>query len=137
MFIIENYGFFIFLTVIILIIFYFQNGQCFDLRKNIREGFNNSKERFSNMKDGSSMNISDINYLGSQSRMDDYLELQKKIKRYELPFNKFNDGYVLNQLETPLVPLNSYHPLTFPPPYGHRKDYCNYLFFFICKSYQL
>ena len=125
MFIIENYGFFIFLTVIILIIFYFQNGQCFDLRKNIKEGFNNSKEKFSNMKDGSSMNISDINYLGSQSRMDDYLELQKKIKRYELPFNQFNDGYVLNQLETPLVPLNSYPTLNFHQPYGPRKDYCN------------
>ena len=53
MFVIENYGFFIFLIVIILIIFYFQNGQCFDLRKNIREGFDNFRENFSN---GSNIN---------------------------------------------------------------------------------
>ena len=66
MFIIENYGFFIFLIVIILIIFYFQNGQCFDLRKNIREGFDNFKENFSN---GSNINISPINYLDSGKRM--------------------------------------------------------------------
>ena len=125
MFIIENYGFFIFLIVMILIIFYFQNGQCFDLRKNIREGFGNTNENFSNMNDGSSMNISDINYLGSQSRMIDYLALQKKIKRYELPFNHYNDGYVLNQLDTPLVPINSHPTLNFHHPYGPRKDYCN------------
>lgn len=125
MFIIENYGFFIFLTVIILIIFYFQNGQCFDLRKNIREGFGNTNENFSNMNDGSSMNISDINYLGSQSRMIDYLALQKKIKRYELPFNQYNDGYVLNQLETPFVPINSHPTLNFHHPYGpERHSYC-------------
>lgn len=121
MFIIENYGFFIFLIVVILILFYFQNGQCFDLRKNIREGFDNIKENFVNP---SKINISDINYLNSNERMMDILRLEKVKKRYELPFNCCNEGYISNQLDTPLVKLNSYPTLNFHHPYGPKKDLC-------------
>jgi len=121
MFIIENYGFFIFLIVIILIIFYFQNGQCFDLRKRIREGFGNDKENFEN---GSNINIAPITYLGSQARMADYLHLQKVLKRYEQPFNVNNEGYITCQTETPKVPLNSHPTLNFHHPYGPEKDLC-------------
>ena len=121
MFVIENYGFFIFLIVIILIIFYFQNGQCFDLRKNIREGFDNFRENFSN---GSNINISPVNYLDSQKRIIDSLKLEKEKKRYELPFNCNNEGYILDQQHTPLVPLNSYTTLNFHHPYGPEKDLC-------------
>ena len=121
MFIIENYGFFIFLLVVILILIYFQNGQCFDLRKNIREEF--KKERFTNQSNGSNINISDVRYLGSKNRLMDYFELQKSKKRYELPFNNYNEGYIC-KAETPLVPINSHPTLNFHHPYGPRKDYC-------------
>tara|TARA_Y200000002_G_C22678101_1_gene662920 strand:- start:1721 stop:2089 length:369 start_codon:yes stop_codon:yes gene_type:complete len=121
MFIIENYGFFIFLIVIILIIFYFQNGECFDLRKNIREGFKSIKEGFVNP---SKINMADKYYLGSFNRRKDYLMLQKARKRYELPFNCHNEGYISDQLHTPLVPLNSHPTLNFHHPYGPEKDLC-------------
>ena len=121
MFIIENYGFFIFLVVIILIIFYFSNGQCFDLRKNIQEGFKTMNENFSNPE---KINIANVNYLDSCNRMKDYYELQKAKKRYEIPFNCYNYGYVTNQLKTPLVPLQSHPTFNFHPNYGPEKDMC-------------
>jgi hypothetical protein len=121
MFIIENYGFFIFLVVLILIIFYFSNGQCFDLRKNIQEGFKTINENFSNPE---KINIANVNYLDSCNRMKDYYELQKAKKRYEIPFNCYNYGYVTNQLETPLVPLQSHPTFNFHPNYGPEKDMC-------------
>ena len=124
MFIIENYGFFIFLIVLILIMFYFQNGQCFDLKKNIKEGFktvNKNKEDFSNPE---KINIANVNYLDSCNRMKDYYELQKAKKRYEIPFNCYNYGYVTNQLDTPLVPIQSHPTLNFHPNYGPEKDMC-------------
>lgn len=121
MFIIENYGFFIFLIVIILIIFYFHNGQCFDLRKNIREGFRSIKEDFQNP---SKINIARVNYLDSCNRMKDYLHLQKVKKRYEIPFNCCNEGYISDQLDTPLVPIFSHPTLNFHPPYGPEKVKC-------------
>ena len=80
MFIIENYGFFIFLVVIILIIFYFSNNQCFDLRKNIQEGFKTMNENFSNPE---KINIANVNYLDSCNRMKDYYELQKAKSSFE------------------------------------------------------
>ena len=121
MFIIENYGFFIFLIVIILIIFYFSNGECFDLRKNIQEGFKTMNENFSNPE---KINIANVNYLDSCNRMKDYYELQKAKKRYEIPFNCYNYGYVTNQLKTPLVPLQSHPTFNFHPNYGPEKDMC-------------
>ena len=124
MFIIENYGFFIFLVVVILIIFYFSNGQCFNLRKNIREGFktvNEIKEDFSNPE---KIKIENVNYLDSCNRMKDYYELQKAKKRYEIPFNCYNYGYVTNQLDTPLVPIKSHPTFNFHPNYGPEKDMC-------------
>ena len=121
MFIIENYGFFIFLVVLILIIFYFSNGQCFDLRKNIQEGFKTINENFSNPE---KINIANVNYLDSCNRMKDYYELQKAKKRYEIPFNCYNYGYVTNQLKTPLVPLQSHPTFNFHSNYGPEKDMC-------------
>ena len=121
MFIIENYGFFIFLVVLILIIFYFSNNQCFDLRKNIQEGFKTMNENFSNPE---KINIANVNYLDSCNRMKDYYELQKAKKRYEIPFNCYNYGYVTNQLKTPLVPLQSHPTFNFHPNYGPEKDMC-------------
>jgi len=121
MFIIENYGFFIFLVVVILIIFYFHNGQCFDLRKNIREGFKSMKENFENP---SKINIAPYNYLESCHRMKDYVNLQKAKKRYENPLNCCNEGYISNQVDTPLVPLQSHPTLNFHHPYGPEKRNC-------------
>jgi hypothetical protein len=120
MFIIENYGFFIFLIVIILIIFYFKNDQCFDLRKKIKEGFKNDNEHFINSP---KINMTDVHYLDSCKKMKDYLQLQKEKKRYETHFNDHNEGYI-SLTCTPLVPLNSHPTLNFHHPYGPDKDNC-------------
>ncbi len=120
MFIIENYGFFIFLIVVILIIFYFRNDQCFDLRKNIKEGFKNDKEHFINSP---KINMTDVHYLDSCTKMKDYLQLQKEKKRYETHFNDHNEGYI-SLTCTPLVPLNSHPTLNFHHPYGPDKNNC-------------
>lgn len=98
-----------------------QNNQCFDIRKNIKEGFGTFKENFSN---GSDINIAPAKYLDSHHRMRDYINLQKTKKRYETPFNCCNEGYICNQMETPIVPLNSHPTLNFHHPYGPEKDLC-------------
>ena len=51
-------------------------------------------------------------------------KLEKAKKRYEIPFNCYNYGYVTNQLNTPLVPLLSQPTLNFHPSYGPEKDMC-------------
>jgi hypothetical protein len=123
-YIFENYGFFIFLLVLILIMFYFQNGQCPANKININNLKNETQEKFTNQTNGENINIANVNYLESCNRMKDYYELQKAKKRYEIPFNCYNYGYVTNQLNTPLVPLQSYPTFNFHPSYGPEKEMC-------------
>ena len=123
MYILDNYGFFIFLGTIILIIFYLQNGNCLDIRKNIKEGFKNNKSQ-ENFVNSSKINISDINYLGSCFRKKDFLALQKEKKRYEIPLNCYNEGYISLGEETPIVPILSHPTLNFHHPYGPNKELC-------------
>ena len=116
MFIIENYGFFIFMVVIIYILYYFHTSKKIWLHKNITEEFSRSKaEPF---KD-----FANVTYLDSCARLKDYLTLQKTLKRYELPFNWNNEGYI-SFGPTPLAPIQSMPTLNFHTPYGPKEDVC-------------
>lgn len=116
MFIIDNWGFFIFLFIIIFILFYNQQNTCSNIGKYI---FNNmNTENFDNYE---KFNISDVNYLDSNARKKDYLQLQTTKKRYELPFNINNEGYVAFG-HTPYAPIQSMPTLNFHSSYGPEKD---------------
>lgn len=121
MFILENYGFFILLAVVIFILFYFHqnNGKC--PSKSINEAYSN--QYIEDFQNNEPFNIANINYLDSCQRMKDYLLLQKTKKRYELPFNWNNEGYA-SFGPTPLVPLQSMPTLNFHAPYGPDKEMC-------------
>lgn len=121
MFILNNYGFFILLGVVIFILFYFHQSNEKCPSKLINEAFSNQYiEKFENNEP---FNIADNRYLDSCQRMKDYLLLQKTKKRYELPFNWNNEGYA-SFGPTPLVPLQSMPILNFHTPYGPSKELC-------------
>jgi hypothetical protein len=121
MFLIENYGFFILLIVVIFILFYSHNKKGMCLSKSIKEGF--GSQYIEDFQNNQPFNIADNNYLDSCQRMKDYLLLQKTKKRFELPFNWNNEGYA-SFGPTPLVPLQSMPTLNFHAPYGPDKDMC-------------
>jgi hypothetical protein len=118
---ISNYSFIILLIVIVLLYYYFiANNNEKNLKEQIKEGFENSNQ----YKSKYDSQFVPIKLLGSKNLINDRNLLERKLLRWEYPFNGHNAGYT-NLGWPPLAPIYSYPTLNFHSPNGPTKENYN------------